>query len=153
MSKFTQNFVPLQQSMWQQLPARGQEIVFYFCQCMKHDKLDLDPTVIEVVVDTSQRLCRNSPKNSLVNCLCRKSKPWLLMQMRRFFSIEHLAFQGIFEDDFPGVRSASDVLLKDLAGNAFNAAACAAVIVTFLCSLGAPRLPAKRRRLRDKTNV
>lgn len=92
------------------------------------------------VIELSQSMGRGFERENSVGCCTPKWRPWLTTQNRFVVGHEALYLQGISYSDKPGghedLLEFDSSFLTDLAGNAFHAGQCSAMIVAMFCALG-----------------
>lgn len=121
-----------QQAMFRALPLRMREIILY----TKHMASKV------TAKDCSQSLERGAEPWGRIGCLSGSSLHYLFegengaQYWRTLLGEEAMALQGLTSHNFPCLRQASNRLLCDLAGNAFNLPCFALVLYSALVVVG-----------------
>ena len=105
----------------------------------------------DVIIDVAKSDYRAPICVGATSCIVPNSKPYHLKSKRILSPEEVLKVQGIYAQDFPALRKilqekGGSALARDLAGNAFTATVCMAVVLSVLahCELTPQDLVASR---------
>ena len=93
------------------------------------------PELTPRTVDVSQNIARAKVGVSLVGCLTAGARVYLSHRCRLLLGVEALRLQSFFHPDPGRLLAFDDRLLRDLAGNAFEASCCAASLLVVLLVL------------------
>lgn len=95
----------------------------------------MDPREVPMLWDLLQSVERvpgsrvRRDRQNYATCILPPSSLWHTVRHRFVLGQEKLALQGIFEDDLKDIQNFSQVLLSDLAGNAFTSSVCLACML------------------------
>lgn len=95
----------------------------------------MDPREVPMLWDLLQSVERvpgsrvRRDRQNYATCILPPSLLWHTVRHRYILGQEKLALQGIFEDDLKDITCFSQVLLSDLAGNAFTSTVCLACML------------------------
>lgn len=95
----------------------------------------MDPREVPMLWDLLQSVERvpgsrvRRDRQNYATCILPPSSLWHTVRHRFVLGQEKLALQGIFEEDLKDIGNFSQVLLSDLAGNAFTSSVCMACMM------------------------
>jgi len=116
------------------LNERTMELLDLKCLDVMNEQ-SMDPREVPMLWDLLQSVERvpgsrvRRDRQNYATCILPPSLLWHTVRHRYILGQEKLALQGIFEEDLTDITSFSQVLLSDLAGNAFTSTVCLACML------------------------